>query len=161
MTFTETQRFKQWWLWAILLSIAAVATLGIYRQVIMDEPFGDNPMSDTGLIVFAVLMYLLPILFLFVRLKSKIDKETIELQFVPFMKKSVNWTDIATAEVVDYGFLGGWGVYHSSEHGTVYATGGKHGLAIKTKKGQKFVIGTRKESEMKTFLENLDGNSDN
>lgn len=51
-----------------------------------------------------------------------------------------------------FGFIGGWGIYKSSVHGTVYATGGKMGLAITTKNGQKFVIGTRKVEELKTYL---------
>lgn len=160
MIFTEKQRFKQWWLWGILLVIAAIATFGIYRQIFQGEPFGDNPMSDAGLIVFAVSMYLLPILFWIIRLDTKIDEEKIELQFIPFVKKSVRWADVASAEVLDYGTVGGWGVKHSGKYGTVYATDGDYGLAITMKKGQKFVIGTRKESDLKSFLENLGANKE-
>jgi len=152
MTFNEKQRFTQWWLWAILLSLAFIGTLGLYQQIIKEQPFGDNPMSDSSLIIFAIFMYALPALFLWIRLKTEISQEKIKLNFVPFLTKSVDWSDVKSAVVLDYGFVGGWGIYQSAKYGTVYATGGKIGLAITTKKGQKFVIGTRREVDLKTYL---------
>ncbi len=153
MTFKEKQRFSQWWLWAILLSLVFVGSLGVYQQIIKEQPFGDNPMSDSGLIIFALCMYALPLLFLWIHLKTEINREKIKFNFVPFLSKSVEWSEVKSAIVLDYGFVGGWGIYQSSEHGTVYATGGRKGLAITTKNGRKFVIGTQKEAELKTFLQ--------
>ncbi|MCZ4408420.1 hypothetical protein O3Q51_06345 [Cryomorphaceae bacterium 1068] len=153
MTFAEKQRFTHWWLWAILLSLAVVATLGLYQQLYRGEPFGDNPMSDTGLIVFAVSMYTFPVLFGILRLDTTIDSESISFHFVPFLKKSFKWTNVESAKVLEYGTEGGWGIKHSSKYGTVYSTGGDYGMAVKMKDGRKFVIGTQKEEELKGFLE--------
>jgi hypothetical protein len=151
--FQEKQRFTQWWLWAILIGISAVATFGIYQQIITGEPFGDNPMSDAGLITFAISMYSLPVLFRLIRIDTEIDNEHIKFNFVPFLKKSVAWSDVKSARVLDYGTVGGWGIKHSSKYGTVYATSGDIGLAIEMKSGSKFVIGTQNEDELKSFLE--------
>lgn len=101
MTFTEQQRFTQWWLWAILLSLAFIGTLGVYQQIIKEQPFGDNPMSDIGLIIFALCMYALPVLFLWISLKTEINQEKIKLNFVPFLSKSVEWSDVKSAVVLD------------------------------------------------------------
>ena len=32
--FSETQKFKQWWIWLLLLSINSIFIFGIYVQVI-------------------------------------------------------------------------------------------------------------------------------
>ena len=42
------------------------------------------------------------------------------MSFIPFVKKRIKWTEIKKAEVVNYGFVGGWGIRLSIEYGTVY-----------------------------------------
>jgi len=153
MIFQEKQKFTQWWLWTILLGVLAVVIFAIYRQLVLNEPFGDNPMSDSGLIIFAVLLLALCALFGFIHLDTRIDKTHVKFTFIPFLKKSVEWKNIKSARVVDYGTVGGWGIKHSKDYGTVYATGGDMGLAIAMQNGDKFVIGTQKESELRTFLD--------
>ena len=43
--FTERQRFKQWWLWLILLGVNGLFLFGVFKQVIGGQQFGDKPMS--------------------------------------------------------------------------------------------------------------------
>ena len=44
IVFKETQKFSQWWLWLILIGIGILPILGIYKQLIIGEKFGDKPM---------------------------------------------------------------------------------------------------------------------
>ena len=53
--FKESQKFTQWWLWLIILSINILPLFGIYKQIILGEPFGDKPVSDVGLFLLLVL----------------------------------------------------------------------------------------------------------
>ena len=53
----ETQKFSQWWLWLILIGIGILPILGIYKQLIIGEKFGDKPMSDLGIIIFALFVF--------------------------------------------------------------------------------------------------------
>ena len=53
--FTETQRFTQWWLWVILIVFLFIPIYGMYKQMLLGEPFGDNLTSNIGLIVLGVL----------------------------------------------------------------------------------------------------------
>ena len=62
--FKEKQRFTQWWLWLILIPIGVLPVVGIFQQLILGEEFGDNPMSNFGLILFAVFVFALLGLFL-------------------------------------------------------------------------------------------------
>ena len=87
-------------------------------------------------------------LFIAMKLKSKIDHDKIELSFFPFVKKTIKWTEIKKAEVVNYGFVAGWGIRLSAKYGTVYNIKGNKGLAIELLNGNKYLIGTQKETEM-------------
>ncbi|MDI1322579.1 MAG: hypothetical protein PSV36_07495 [Algoriphagus sp.] len=151
--FKEQQRFTQWWLWLILIPIGVLPVVGIFQQLILKEEFGDNPMSDFGLILFAVFVFALLGLFLMMRLKTEIDQTEIRISFIPFVKKRIKWTEIKKAEVVNYGFVGGWGIRLSFKYGTVYNIKGNMGLAIELNNGKRFVIGTQREKELGSIVE--------
>jgi hypothetical protein len=82
------------------------------------------------------------------RLKTEIDQNEIRMSFFPFVKKRVSWSEVESAEIVNYGFVGGWGIRLWTEFGTVYNTKGNKGLAIELFNGEKFLIGTQKENEL-------------
>ncbi len=153
--FKETQRFTQWWLWLLLLGIGYLPIQGIYQQLILGEKFGSKPMFNVGLIVFSVFVYLLIAFFYFLQLKTKITSEEISFKFFPLASKNVKWKEVSSAKIVNYGFVGGWGVRFWTPYGTVYNTKGKIGLAIELKDGDKFLIGTQKETELKNVLKEI------
>lgn len=152
--FQEEQKFTQWYLWVILIGVGMIPTFGIYKQLIVGEEFGDKPMSDIGLVVVSLFTFGLLILFWFIRLKTKIDKNIIQMNFSPFLKKSVKWKEIKTVKIVKYEFMG-YGIRLGSEYGTVYNTKGNKGLAIELKTGKKFVIGTQKATELTKIVEKV------
>jgi len=94
-------------------------------------------------------------MFWFMRLKTEIDKTEIRINFFPFVKKRVNWKEIKNAEVVNYRFVGGWGIRLWTKYGTVYNTKGNKGLAIELQNGKKILIGTQKETELKKIVEKV------
>ena len=153
--FTEKQKFTQWWLWLLLLGIGMIPTIGIYKQFIIGEEFGSKPMSNVGLILFSVFIYPLIAFFYLLQLKTKITSEEISFTFFPLASKKVNWKDVSGVKIVNYGFVGGWGVRLWTKYGTVYNTKGKIGLAIELKNGKKFLIGTQKETELKNVLREI------
>tara|TARA_B110000261_G_scaffold42805_1_gene50276 strand:+ start:125 stop:619 length:495 start_codon:yes stop_codon:yes gene_type:complete len=155
IAFKETQKFSQWWLWLILIAIGALPVSGLYKQLYLNEAFGDKPMSDLGLIIFAVFVFSLIAMFWFVRLKTEIDQNGISMHFFPLVKKRVNWKEIKNAEIVNYGFVGGWGIRLWTKYGTVYNMKGNKGLAIALTDGKKFLIGTQKPEELTTILEKI------
>ncbi|WP_430412418.1 hypothetical protein [Kordia sp.] len=153
--FTEEQKFSQWWLWLILISVGIMPIYGIYKQLIRGESFGSKPMSDTGLIIVAIVVFLVIGLFLIMRLQTTIDAAGIHMRYFPFIKKDVKWHEIKKAEVVNYGFVGGWGIRLWTSYGTVYNIRGNKGLAIELQNGKKFLIGTQKETELTEVIEKV------
>ena len=150
--FYERQRFTQWWLWLILTGIGLLPIYGIYKQLIMGEKFGDKPMPDAGLVIFSLLIFAIIALFWLLQLKTEIDQHEIRIHFFPFIKKRFPWIDIKRAEIVNYGFVGGWGIRLGTKYGTVYNTKGHTGLAIELKNGRRFCIGTQKDSELNIIV---------
>ncbi|WP_235982900.1 hypothetical protein [Kordia aestuariivivens] len=128
---------------------------GIYKQLFLGEQFGDKPMSNVGLIILAVLIFVVLAMFYVIRLKTEIDNYEIRMHFFPFVKKRIHWTAIKSAEVLDYGFVGGWGIRLWTKYGTVYNTKGTKGLAIELLNGKKFLIGTQKETELSEFMKKI------
>ncbi len=128
-TFKEEQKFTQWWLWLILISVGFLPALGIYKQIIVKEPFGDKPVSDIGLMIFAIFSFSLILLFALMKLKTAIDGDGIEMHFFPFVHKRINWVEIKKASIVDYGFVGGWGIRLWTSYGTVYNCKRKHRIS--------------------------------
>ncbi len=151
-TFKEEQKFTQWWLWGIIILIGVIPIIGIYKQLILGENFGNNPMSDRGLIVFSIFMFAFIVLFLLMKLTTTINKDEIQMSFFPFIKKNVKWSEIKKAKIVNYGFVGGWGIRLWTKYGTVYNIKGNKGLAIELLNGKKFLIGTQKEVELEEII---------
>lgn len=150
--FKEKQQFTQWWLWALLIAIALIPAYGVYQQIIVGEPFGNVPLPDSALILFLLFTLLMIGLFWITELRTVIDDEAIRIKYVPLTSKEFKWEDIARAELVDYGFVGGYGIRMGTKYGTVYNTRGKMGLAVELKNGKKYCIGTQRAEELSSFL---------
>jgi hypothetical protein len=152
--FKEEQKFTQWWLWIFLIAIGIFPIFGIYKQLIVGEKFGDKPMSDSGLIFSCLLGFSIIAMFWLMRLKTEINQEEIRIDFFPLVKKRISWKKIKSVEIVNYGFVG-WGIRFWTKFGTVYNTKGNIGLAIELLNGEKCLIGTQKEKELKGIIEKV------
>jgi hypothetical protein len=151
--FKEQQKFTQWWLWVILIVIGFLPIIGIYKQLIIGENFGSKPMTNIELGLVSLLVFGVIALFWLIKLETEINSNEIRMRFFPFIKKKVLYKDIKNAKVVNYGFVGGWGIRLWTAYGTVYNIKGNKGLAIELLNGEKFLIGTQKENELKIIVE--------
>ena len=90
-----------------------------------------------------------------IQLKTKITPKSIHIHFFPLVRKKIDWEEVANAEVVDYGFVGGWGIRLFTSYGTVYNIRGRFGLALELKSGKKLLIGTQKPEALKAYITQL------
>ncbi len=88
-----------------------------------------------------------------ISLTTKIDDSGIYMRFFPFVTKRILWPEIDALKVLNYGFVGGWGIRIGTKYGTVYNIRGKEGLSIRLKNGKKLLIGTQKPIELKEFVD--------
>ncbi len=143
--FTENQRFNQWWLWLLLATSLAVPAILLFKETTQKSG------GFSGLIIIVLVI----ILFVIMRMKTTITQQNIQLTYFPFVWKTINLADIETMKVINYGFVGGWGIRLWTSYGTVYNVRGKKGLYIKLKNGKQLVIGTQKPKELENVVEQL------
>ena len=167
-TFTETQKFNQFWVWLILLTATFIPLItigvGLYQQLVKGINYGDNPMSNSGLIVtFLFVLFLTSGIMVFMarlKLTTVINKNGIRISFFPLLlkEKNIKWTDLESFQVMKYKPIadyGGWG-FRLGRGGTAYNVAGNMGLKLKFKTGKHLLIGTQESEKMKLFLEKLD-----
>ena len=155
MRFQESQKFNQWWLWLLLVLLVIVPIAILYIQILDGHPINDNPVPGMALLILSAVGVLLTIIFLLMQLHTDIDENGIRMRFAPFVVREIPWDDVASAEVLNYGFVGGWGIRLWTSYGTVYNVRGNKGLAITLKNGKQFLIGTQKEEELRSFLDSI------
>ncbi|GAL00875.1 hypothetical protein JCM19314_101 [Nonlabens ulvanivorans] len=147
--FQEKQRFTQWWLWLIIIGSIVV----IMFQFNWDEDLVGQLTIDK--VMPSVIIGFILVLFLSLRLTTTITDDEITVRYIPFIKKVFKWSELSEAQVIDYGFVGGWGgIRLWTNYGTVYNVTGSKGLHIKMA-GRQYVIGTQKEKELQSSIAHL------
>ena len=145
VVFQETQRFRQIWIWAILLGVTGIS-LGSIFFIEREAPLAFSDISfPIGMLFF------LNLLFLSFKLSTRIVVDRLSFRFFPFTRwRSYRFKAIDTMDLVEYNGLweyGGWGIKWNGDSWS-YTTGGKWGILVKTQ-GKKFLIGTQKPEEAK------------
>jgi hypothetical protein len=156
--FSESQQIRQGWIWLILLGINGLFIFAIFRQIIGGQPFGNNPMSNTGLLVGMALSILFTIIMANFRLDTLIKKDGIYVRFFPFHLrfKKYPWESLTKSFVKEYSPIteyGGWGLrYGFFGKGKAFSISGNKGLQLEDKDNKKLLIGTQKPKELMEAL---------
>ncbi|MDP4213062.1 MAG: hypothetical protein Q8926_10575 [Bacteroidota bacterium] len=156
--FSEKQRFRQIWLWVVLLSLDTFFLYATYGQVINKHPLGNHPMSNDGVLFATGLMLFLSFLFSILRLDTEIRGDGIYIRIFPFQQafKRYAWNDIQAAFVRQYNPIaeyGGWGIrFGFLGKGRAYNMSGDKGIQIIFKDNKKLLIGTLKPEEASEAL---------
>lgn len=146
--FTEIQRFRQWWVWAILL-----ISCGIPLYIIFNDTT-KSIYSFDGLFTIIILVSVILVMW-FTKLETVITEKSIQVKYFPFVNKTFLIEEIEMMKVINYGFVGGWGIRFWTPYGTVYNTSGTKGLHFQLKNGKRYVIGTQKPEELQRIINQL------
>lgn len=164
LLFLETQKFMQLWLWVLLIVLFGTQFVwigfAIYQQIFLNEPWGNNPMTDVELIFTALLegfvIVLIMGLFLATRLETRVYMDGIYFIYFPFHKKyrKISWDQLDEVLGRKYRPLiefGGWGIRWGHKKWAYTVSGNE---CIELRKGDyKILVGTKKLNE---FLSALD-----
>ncbi len=141
-TFTETQRFRQWWLW-LVVGVSVVVTIG---SLWVDHDW-QEPLA--GLVLVPLLLVVL--LLYYWRLDTRLDPDGIHYRVFPlFSWRIILWDTIQSVTVDSYAFVG-YGIRLGFD-GWIYNVSGNKGLRIIRKNKVKLTIGTQRPDEMRAFL---------
>lgn len=158
--FREEQRFGQLWIWALigllLLATLALFGQGVHQQLVLGEPWGDNPMSDRGLLVCAVASTLVTLgvfaLLLSARLTVEVRADGLFVRYRPF---HLRFKEVPLAQVVGHRALvyrpirdyGGFGIRYGGG-GKAYNVSGDRGVRIDFADGRHLLLGSRRADEL-------------
>jgi hypothetical protein len=150
--FHETQRFRVWWIWLLILAAEGVALFMIFTRVLPEIEGGDFPLPGFFIPIFFIVPFLIaPAILFFMKLDVRVSSDAVYYRLFPFSfrTKKIEMTEIARTELIEFDpFLEtrGWGV-HYTKYGKAYTMSGKQGVQIETIKGKKVLIGSQKAHE--------------
>lgn len=156
--FHEEQRFRQPWVWLLLLiitvSLAGMFVNGIYTQLYLGQPWGDRPMSDNALVTSAALSFLITagIALLFYKLKliTTVGPDGITIRFFPLTSKYISFDSITSCKARTYRPIreyGGWGI-RFSRRGRAYNVSGDRGVQLEFSESRPLLIGSQKAEQL-------------
>lgn len=160
--YRETQRFRQVWLWALILLIPLLTIYGLVQQVVLGKPFGTNPAPDTVLVIITIIFGLgFPALFYMVNLTTEVHNNGLYLRFYPFHLSfhRIAPEDIKKFEARTYSPIreyGGWGIRYGRT-GKAYNVSGNRGLQLELADGKQLLIGSQRPEELAEVLNSVLG----
>ncbi len=150
----------------LLGGVSALFIWGLVQQVVLGKTFGDQPMSDGGLLAatILVLVFTVGMLWLFwnSRVELVLDEEGLRVRFAPWSgERRVKWSELKAWRMGQYHPLwdfGGKGM-HWTRKGLAFAVKGRDGLALEftsTRKGSKqMLIGTQDPRGLREAMERM------
>lgn len=155
--FSEVQKFRQWWLWCILVGVVLVPTgMTVFNK---NKPATGNLVYDV--LIGATVPILVIILFIIMQLRTQITEQGVFYRFFPihFQVLVITWEEVEKAYVRKYSPIldyGGWGIRLGlGGKGKAYNVSGNMGLQLILKSGKKILIGTQQPNELTELLDQL------
>jgi hypothetical protein len=148
------------WLWLLLIAMSVAMIVlfgyGMYQQLVLGEPWGDRPMSDTALVVTSIvtMLFSIGIFLLFVTLKlvTEVRRNGLYIRFFPahLSFRRIPLEDLAQFEARTYSPLreyGGWGI-KGGRKGRAYNVSGDRGVRLDYANGRHILIGSQRADEL-------------
>jgi len=162
--FEEKQRYTQWWLWLIIVSAAVIVTgvfmNAVYVQLVTGNPWGDKPLSDDALIVYALFMISCMIIMLLIFFNSvleiTVDRSGVSYRYFPLIRswRRIDRENIQAYELKKY-YLQGYGIKRDLRGNKTINVKGNTGVELVMFDGIKLVLGTQKPDEFLNALKKM------
>ena len=169
LIYKEEQSFRQtfvpWIMLSASLFMIGVFGYGFYQQLYLGVSYGNEPMSDNGLIWSGILsFFVMSAAFIFIlsgNLVTEIWSDGIRYKFPPMISKmrQITLSEIASVEVTKYNPIaefGGWGWRKRLlKRKVAFNVSGRTGIRVIKKDGSQVMFGTCRKDEMKRALEKM------
>jgi hypothetical protein len=145
--FNEVQHFRQVWVMFVVLTVAGMQWIATVRQLLLGNPFGQNPMPDYLLLIYWMSFGIgLPILFFYAHLSTEVRTDGVYYRLIPFQRsfRKIAFDDLVHCEQITFHAIreyGGWGIRWRPK-GKAYIMSGNQGVQFEIKNGKKILIGT-------------------
>jgi hypothetical protein len=167
--FKEEQKFDQVWFRLIIsgswVAMVVIFGWGLYQQLVLKKPWGDNPTSDTALILTTVLVLTIMTgvtwMTFSMKLITEITEEGVKYRFPPLIRKfrTIPKSMIAVFQVRKYspiGEYGGWGIrLGTMGRGRAYNVKGNMGLQLKLQNNKRILFGTQRPEALRAAMDKM------
>ena len=153
MHYSEKQRFRQWWLWALILITPAILLWLIFQTIVLDQSANNEFVGNVWIIVISLIFGAgMPAFIYMTTLSTEVRNDGV---YVRFNTLHINWVvfefnDIEKAEALTYRPImeyGGWGI-RFGKNGKAYNVSGNKGVLLTLSKGKTILIGSQKHEEL-------------
>jgi hypothetical protein len=147
--FFESQRFSQWWVWALLLipmSLSVVVAVMFLRQ----------PRSRGALLFPMAISLVVPLMMATMRMSVVVTSERVTARFFP-LRRRIAIAEIASFRALTYTLrdFGGWGIKWARDGSLVLNVSGNRAIRINRRRGKSLILGTQRPDEFAAALEGL------
>lgn len=155
--YREVQYFRPWWFVLIVLLCSGLAWWGAVSQLVLGEPWGNNPGSDEFMMAFFIgFGIIFPLIMLNMRLIVTIS-DAVYIKVWPFMfrPRVLSPQDIVSYQALEYDPLsdyGGWGIKGSASD-RVYSVSGRRGVKFHLTNGDKVMVGSQRAEQLKMAMD--------
>ena len=157
LLYREVQRFRQFWIWLLVIAVSLITIWGMVQQIVLSKPFGNNPAPDIVLIVLVIgIGFGLPVFFRVTNLTTEVRDDGVYFRFFPlhFSFHRIGLEEIVRFEVQAYRPIrdyGGWGIRYGWK-GKAYNVSGNRGVQLQLSNGKRILIGSQHPEEMAEAL---------
>jgi hypothetical protein len=169
LIYREEQSFRQtiapWLMLAAIILLVGGFGVSFYQQLYLGRPYGDEPMSNNGLIWSSIVSFVVvSAVFIFIlngSLITEIWSDGIRYKFTPLIRKMrhIPLDHILDVEVAKYRPIlefGGWGWRRRLlTRKTAFNISGNIGIRVTLKNRSQILFGTKKQEEMKRAVEKM------
>lgn len=137
--------------------IALIGWWAFLSQIVLGQPFGEEPVSDTTIwIVFVLQGVILPAIWWRLRLETTVTDEVIRVQFPPFRAKEIAIDDLVRADTTGYKALrdyAGYGYRRTMNGDVAFIVSGDRGVELSTDGEHTILIGSQHPVDLLAAIE--------
>ena len=143
--YKEKQKFRQWWLWMVLIIIPMLSVNNLHKEEIKSY--------------YSIITLIIPIFFYFLELRTYVTQDGVYYQFFPLHLKLhlIKKDNIKKIEAIKYnpiGDYGGWGIRYGFK-GKAYNVSGNKGVKVLLSNERNILFGSQKYKELEKALNQI------
>ena len=154
--FHEEQRFRQTWIWPLVLLPSGLIWYIFIAQIILLRPMGQDPAPSWLVWVLFILFGLaLPWMMFSLRMSVMVTHEALYVRYFPFLNRRLALREIERCAPRTYspiGEYGGWGIRGFGNH-RAYNVSGNRGVQLLLVSGRRLLIGSQRPELLAHALE--------
>jgi hypothetical protein len=153
--FHEEQRFRQTWIWPLVLLPAGLIWYIFIGQIFLLRPFGGNPAPNWLVwLLFIFFGLAFPWMMFALRMTVMITHEALYVRYFPFFSRRIQIGEIDHCDARTYapiGEYGGWGIRGFARN-RAYNVSGNRGVQLVLVSGRRLLLGSRRPEDLARAL---------